>query len=592
MDISVAVQFAAEDDPAAQCVGADVLFGDAMVEASAVVVRLLPGAPGASSVSVTVRRPVDEPVVTVYLRAGCRTAVSRKYVLLSELVSEALPPIRTPDPAAIALPKLSQPAPAAPVASVKAPEKRTRPVRAEPTPSTASGQAFAEPSGANPDTSQARSKKAPVLRAPDGHRLAEQPTVAQRSGPRLKLTPLDLSKDWDPSLRFSNELSALADAPDTAQRAQAQALWRAIQASPEDILRESAQRVALEKELSELTRMSQANQQSIAELTLALRKAQDGRMANPALFVLLALLVVCGAVLAVRMRRPDGGGGPWWMGRGNEAADSGLRPDPLSNRDWAPSSAPIAPTGTGPVEQNTASAAAGVAAEAAASTGVGPGGVSGPAASKQAEVSFRPSDFANSVTGALRSINTQEMLDVRQQAEFFLALGQLDEAASLLQSALSHSSESNPHIYLDLLALMHRLGRRDEYQNVRESFMARYTGLVPAFGDFEQPSSGLLDYPGIAHALAEAWPSRYALEYIEQCLVREPADPADHGFELEAFRELLLLHAMLAHMQPTAPEPGRSRPAFRSLPASERPVAGALRSGGRTTVTTLDLDLS
>jgi pilus assembly protein FimV len=54
---------------------------------------------------------------------------------------------------------------------------------------------------------------------------------------RLKLEPLDLLVERDPTLRPSSEL--LTPVAENAQaRAQAQALWRAINARPEEVLRD------------------------------------------------------------------------------------------------------------------------------------------------------------------------------------------------------------------------------------------------------------------------------------------------------------------------------------------------------------------
>lgn len=596
LELSVGVQLAPDDETATQCLGAEVMYGDALVEASSVSVRLVTPATGGGSIAVSVRRPVDEPVVTVYLRSGCKTAVSRKYVLLAELVSESLPVLKPQEPQAVAAPsKPNDESRGSTPALVATPATPAAPAQAGPT--TVRRQ-VARPLSPSVERAEvavpAKLQPVPADSSAVTRRATERKAGSVAGAARLKLTPLELSADWDPSLRMSTQLSEANPVADTVQRTQALALWRAMQATPEDILQEAVQRAALEKDLAELTRQSRSNQQSIAEMTATLRKAQDSRMANPAMFVLLALLVACGAVLGARARSARAASAsalPWWLGRGRDAVNSELQAAHSVPSKEGPRGGFHASTRTVADAPPMATSPAGGPTHvpsAISTEGTGRTSTADPAVS-----SFRPSDFGHSVTGALRSINTQEMHDARQQAEFFLALGQHDEAARLLQSALTHNSEANPHIYLDLLSLLHRLGRRDDYEHTRAAFMERYTGLVPAFGDSSPSGKCLLDYPSITDALVKAWSTRFVLEYIEQCVVREPSDAPQAGFDLEAFKELLLLHAMRNN---DAPEPesaaGGTRPAFRVLPSGDAASARAGAKASWGTAMPLDLDLS
>lgn len=596
LELSLAMQLASDEDASGVCVAAEVVYGDVLVEPSAVSARVVQGSGSGVNVEVLVRRPVDEPVVTVYLRTGCRTAVSRKYVLLAELVSESLPLLKPTEPGRVTAPPraaASEERTSAAIAPARAPEGLTsaaRPASIVKTPRIAPTEAEAPAKAARLE--KPKPMAAEVL-VPEARKVPQRPG-AVGSGARLKLTPLDLSKDWDPSLRFATQLSEVNPNMDAAQRAQAQAMWRALQATPEELLLEQQQRAGLEKELAALTQQSRANQQAIAEMTMALNKAQESRLSNPAMWVLLVLLLVSGALLAWRTRQLRGAGPatPWWAGEGQ----SGGVPD---------SDGPMqADERQGMARSESRPMATVAREEEVQPPAMQPPGSSAPTElpsdfsrtparhSRPLDPALTHSDFANSVTGALRSINTQELLDVRQQADFFLALGQHDEAAQLLQSALGQQRESNPHIYMDLLELLHRLGRKDEFERTRAAFMARYTGLVPPFGDFAKTGKGLLEYADVTDALVACWPSRYALEYLEQCLVRESADAPDCGFELEAFKELLLLHAMLARFE-TLPEPtGGKRPAYRILPAGDMLVARAASKASWGSSVPLDLDLS
>jgi hypothetical protein len=160
------------------------------------------------------------------------------------------------------------------------------------------------------------------------------------------------------------------------------------------------------------------------------------------------------------------------------------------------------------------------------------------------ESSFSVRDFGLSVSGALRSVNTKEMLDIRQQAEFFIALGRHDEAVAILESGVAQTANANPLVYLDLLKLFHTLGRKADFDRCRESFNNLFTGLVPVYSNFHLGGNSLEAYPQVCAQIAELWPTSRAVDYIEFCLVRAPADAPDQGFDLEAYRDLLLLDAI------------------------------------------------
>jgi hypothetical protein len=51
-------------------------------------------------------------------------------------------------------------------------------------------------------------------------------------------------------------------------------------------------------------------------------------------------------------------------------------------------------------------------------------------------------------------------------------------------------------------------------------------------------------YPDICRTIDELWPSESAIAYIEKCLVRDVRGDAKQGIELDAFRDLLMLHGM------------------------------------------------
>jgi hypothetical protein len=150
--------------------------------------------------------------------------------------------------------------------------------------------------------------------------------------------------------------------------------------------------------------------------------------------------------------------------------------------------------------------------------------------------------------GPLKAINTQEMLDVRQQAEFFMALGQHNEAVRLLESNIRGSADANPLVYLDLLKILHTLSRRADFETLREEFNLQFTGRIPEYADFLAEGNGLEAYEDICHQIMVLWPTEYTIDFIEQCLVRMPEDDPEQGIDLEAFKDLLLLYGVLKRL--------------------------------------------
>jgi hypothetical protein len=140
------------------------------------------------------------------------------------------------------------------------------------------------------------------------------------------------------------------------------------------------------------------------------------------------------------------------------------------------------------------------------------------------------------------------MLDIRQQAEFFMALGQHDEAVNILESSIRDSDDANPLVYLDLLKLFHTLSRRADFERYREEFNLQFTGRIPSYTDFLMEGNGIDAYEDICQQIVVLWPSEYTVDFIEQCLVRMPEDDPEQGIDLEAFKDLLLLYGVLKRL--------------------------------------------
>lgn len=536
--LTVPLQLEPEEGPAAQCLGADVFYGETRQDAARVEVTSESVQSHSANVVVRVYANVDEPVVTVYLRAGCDQKASRRYVLLADLAQ----PVTTPSkPESV----LAQPSRAIPAAAIAA-TALDAPSQTAPRP-TAKARATAVEREADPAL--------PVRVKPRA-----QDIVVRR--PHLKLAPVDLQEERDPTLRFSNDM-VLGDSGDLQQRAQAAAMWKSLNATPHDVERSDSRQQSLEKNLSALQETTNKNRLLLQDLAGRLERAESERYSNPLVFGLFGVLLLCILGLAyawTRLRRLGQSAGPWWRNddadERSETAEPGME-EANAQADGGPTlppeppSAPAAATVAEPEPSATEASAVDIDLHLGGQNaqrhdeGVSQAKEHAPAGPDQTRTHSQGHvDFASSMHSAIRAVNMQEMLDVRQQAEFFMTLGQHEEAITVLRTIIDADADANPLVYLDLLKILHDLGRKAEFEDYRTGFTATFSGRVPDYSEFNERGGGLEAYPEVCHHIATLWPSDEVIRYIEEQLVRTADQDAADGFSLEAFRDLLMLHGV------------------------------------------------
>ena len=547
--LTVPVHMEAGEGSAALCFEADVFYGDIRQDASRVSVssELLPQSQSAN-VTISAQAAVDEPVVTVYLRAGCDGKTTRRYVLLAELAATVVPSAPSP------LPETQKPQPQS---RAGAGPRAAKPVQVS-APDVAASASIVAPASTQGTT---KSRRVPSRRA------------------QLKLEPLDLTQDRDPALKLSTEL-VVEEGEDLQRRVRAEAMWRSLNSTPKDTLAIDSRQQALVSDLRNLQGMTAKNQQLLDGLTHRLDRAESGRYANPLVYgLIVAITACCLAIVWLRSRRARAvglTGEPWW---GDEARSDKLETvaireggDPNTNpmAGGEGSQQPETPLSVG-TERVTARYAGGVvdvdidlpdeaALHAVASknvTGRDENGVRVAAQRQPLPRSTGHVDFGHSMSASLlRSVNSKEMLDVRQQAEFFMTLGQNEEAIAMLRDSLDAGSEADPLVYLELLKALHTLGRKVEYDHYRDGFHTIFNGYIPIYSDYGQPGSGLEAYPVVCRRIVGAWPSEEAVSYIESCLIRSYNESGGQIFDLEAFRDLLLLHGVASRLASSSFESG------------------------------------
>ena len=585
LNIAVQAVVDAPDDLAAGCLEADVFYADSRVLKSRVRVSTEKSSASAQEVLIRIQSaaPIDEPVVTVYLRAGCQQKIEKRYVVLADMLSE--PAVSAPITAPVIPPSArsaaavgpggSGAAAASPGASSAAQAKEARRAerearRAERKAQAAEKAQATKAQGANPSPvdgaeptvakgSAAGNRKSP---AP----AAKSPAPEKQTS-RLKLEPLELLAERDPALKASAELRS-APSTDPAQRAAAAALWRAIAAQPEDILGDSQKLKTLESVVSVLQLQMKQNQQGMQELGEDVKKAQSERFANPLVYGLGLLLFLAALALAWTLRRRasarvgDSAVQPWWRRSASQrigwadsavgAKSGGLMQPSESGAGYPPSSGDNSERSASFLDLDLSDASGQPASRSAA-------------ALRQEALSFKaaagmhrdasPSndatrklrgDFALSAPYTGRAVKAEELFDVQQQADFFVSLGQKDQAIEVLRLHIEESEQTSALVYLDLLNLYHQTGEELEFEAFRLEFNARFNAEMPAFDAYTAASSseGLQGYPTAMSRIVALWPSPKVVTVIEESLFRQ-VDSQTQTFDLEAYRELLLLYAMI-----------------------------------------------
>lgn len=562
LDVSVVVQFAADEYLATACFAADVSYGESPLERSRVSVKAQPGPqPNTQLVRITASALVDEATVTVKLVAACGSKASRRYVLLSDVPSESGSALVLASSESVAASVLASRATGPAVQSMSAATEASR-----------------KPKDSKKSTAAAKSTVGDMA-----VKLSAGPGKAER------MATIEAAK-----------LANMAAIEELQQRIAAIEKWQAGSNAAEELLKSGANTQALATDIKQLQMVGSKNQKSIQDIAAALESAESRNYGSQLVYALGALLAACLAALGyvlVRIRRAGSAAMPWWSG---DATAAPVQAQPRMPVAPVPAAAAaqddlsfVAATMPSAPAKVEAAKVSSVQAEESDDVDIdlsytGKMGVTPMTVPMPVAVVGGPAGRSNDVQlsqGNLKAINTKEMLDVRQQAEFFMALGQHDEAVRLLESNITDSADVNPLVFLDLLKILHTLSRRAEFERYREEFNHQFTGRIPEYSSFLMEGNGLEDYDDICQQIIVLWPTEYTIDFIEQCLVRVPEDDPEQGIDLEAFKDLLLLYGVLRRLDQTLDS------AVKPFSASRTANSSQLGTQHATVAVALDVDI-
>ncbi|OOG39785.1 hypothetical protein [Polaromonas sp. A23] len=361
----------------------------------------------------------------------------------------------------------------------------------------------------------------------------------------------------------------------------AAALWKALMAEPEDVLKDAEKISSIEADLKRLNSESKKNQLALADLQVQLQLQQ--RDARWWIGGLLAVLVLLISGFFFWRRATSERAAPWW--RRKKASEMHWFASALGgNADVGRDSVPIdsdllysmPPDGNAGAE--LASRPSRVTPKPASSFM--------PPSSRRGHT-----DFALSMPHVPRAVKAEELFDVQHQAEFFVSIGQHEQAVAVLRNHISEDSLTSALVYLDLFNLYHQLKCRTEFDGLRVEFSRLFNAEIPPFDTYTEVSLGLEVHEAALARIVSMWPSPKVLEVIEEAVFREPGDQTE-VFGLEAYRELLFLYgiakeivqthsvansSLLDFDLPSLP-PLETGGAGRELPAPETAVAPSVQS--------------
>jgi hypothetical protein len=510
--LMLSVQSNADELASQACFEAEVFYGDLRQNPSRVsVTEPTPTIehPG-RQLRITSSTPINEPVVTLWVSAGCKQQIRRRFVFFSDVESE-VDTIGT-----------------------------SAPIRA---PKTSDAVLASAPSKVNVVANE-------LLVQPEALRSRPKLQVETRvPAKQVRKVRKDEPVDPDLGVALGKRVDALAE-------------WQELNLSPDAVMKRSAQLRLLEGELLALREAANKNQTAIDEMSgrIGVTQASQPEIHFLVFAVLGALLALVMGLIFFRFQSVSTGRVPWWGGRSGEHL--AIAPETTNATPDAPLqsyfSAEQADYSNGHEAVSMQSKLPDITALASPDVDIDLdfGDLPDTVGSETYLETQAPGDFLSLRHGPQKAavvrdtdsqftLNLREMMDVRQQAEFFMTLGQHDEAVATLVTALEGDGNANPLVYLDLLKVFHALSKKVDFDQYKDEFNRLFSGKVPEYALFNQPGHSLEFHKEVCDELVRTWPSQTAIDYIESQLIRPTSGDDVQEFDLEAYQDLLLLHGVL-----------------------------------------------
>lgn len=491
------------------CVQAEAHFGEQRIGADRLRWRVEPGADANERVLRVISLvAVDEPVVTVQVTNTCGTRLTRRFTAFA-------------DP-----PNLAAEPPMADVATARA-----APVPRAPLPRPAQP---AVPRAAPRASDNAAPRTAPV--APPSRKVAAR---AARKGYTAPATPPLVAAA--PVARLSLEApdpELLAQAVAAAVAEQRASAAESAAATAQAASAAAARIKGLEDQVERLLADSRQQRDEVQKLQARASMREAATRWTAPLVIAVVALALLAAWLALRVRRVRREAeDKWYADAAAVLADAQPDPeDPAAGK-------PTGQAGGSPRGHAAAPLDLDLALEHDSEPSLRLFDDTPPsvAPTLQAAVAAEPATWSQT-SPPPRPMSAEELIDLEQQAEFFIVLGQDEAAIDLLMAHLRDSGGISPLPYLKLLEIQRRRGEREAYERTRSRFNQRFNAYAPAWDSDLLQGRLLEDYPQVIARLQRAWGRPIdAMAELEALLFRK-----DDGelFDLSAYRELLLVYGI------------------------------------------------
>ena len=558
LDFPVQIRLEAGETLGPECITAEVRTGDRRLPPGSVRTQVQMTGPETARVRVLTTGSIDEPVVEILLAVGCSTRISRQYVVLADPPSASAPSVppsfaANPTPVADAAATSPQGSPAVGAGSSSGGPRLAGadPQTSSATPSSAAPERrrAAQAAPTDPEEARRRAQRRAERRAALAAKQALK--AEQATAGKAAATP---NRNARLQLDFIEPPSQSTAAVEAAMQAVAQAASAAQVAA--SAASASAERVTvLERTVEQLRSEAKTSRDLAAQFKQRLAETESAGFWVMPLAAMAALLAGLAAWLA------------WRLGKAQSLQRSGWReavatpPPPSPITEIIPSRYPTAPvpfvTSAPKVPSPPAVAAVRGGARAAPAWPPPAPPVAWPppnstlspeteALDTEPEPAMQKTEplpaQARALEDAPRDVSIEELIDLEQQAEFFVVLGQDEAAIDLLVEHLRSTGGGSPLPYLKLLEIHHRLDQREAYERMRTRFNHRFNAYAPEWGVDLGHGRSLDDYAGVIPRLQQVWARPLdAMAELEALLFRKSRGEL---FDLPAYREVLFLYSL------------------------------------------------
>ncbi|MEO8600490.1 MAG: hypothetical protein ABI656_11750, partial [bacterium] len=460
-----------------------------------------------SSIMLTSRQAIHEPVANIVVEAGCASPVRRSYQVLFD------PPIFS-----IASPEF-------------APDRFSSEDRDPMSDAVQNG--FVKRKAVVAAASSARTKKKPVP-APVVKKLAAPGLAATVNLANSKSSTSDvlrLSNDDEKvvsRLMLSSVLTLPADItnqPLSEETRLAQREFAAILRGEDprasiDVLR--TQDAVLRRKMADLQRQNNENQAALVAL-------QTQSSITNWLAGLLVLCLIAIGSLVWRLRafiRKDDQSVAWWktsqLDREKQDAAqfaTGESSVTEQNRSFVSATSPVKTEGAGSLPQHIyAGIIPGPELQGTQTTLVAKAGVELPEEIGSANQRERANEF-----------KVEEISDVTQEAEFWISLSNPKRAIEILEPYTEGIHPDSPVPWLYLLDLYREVGEEEKFNGLRERFIHLFNARMPLFGDPELASQTLEDFPHLLDRISKLWNTGDIIPFLQSLLIDDEASLRRHA---------------------------------------------------------------